>query len=121
MNDELNVVNNPIEKEKAWEDLGRPDEPNQKPVWFAFTVYMDSNGNIKTDVHEPSDIIEKKATTFDVFSTCRDIVSDIESQMLATRVSQIVIEQLKEADPKAEAREKLLSALSNRGIDTPKA
>lgn len=121
MNEELSVVNDPVEKEKAWEDLGRPEEPQQKPLWFAFTVYMDNAGNIKTDIHEPSEAIERKATMFDVYSTCRDVVSDIEAQMLASRVSQIVIEQLKEADPKAEAREKLLSALSNRGIDTPKA
>lgn len=121
MSEEIKIINDPIEKEKAWEDLGRPEEPTAKPLWFAFTVYMDSTGSIKTEVYEPSDMVERKATTFDVYSTCRDVVSDIESQMLAARVSQIVLDQLKESDPKKEARERLISALGNRGIDTPKA
>lgn len=114
-------VQTPEQAEEFWQDIGRPEEPATKPILFAYTVIVGTDGAIHTQVSEVSDQVIRKASTYDVFSTCRDLVSDIESQMLATRVSQAVTEALKETDPKKEAREKLLSALNNRGIETPNA
>lgn len=108
----------PENVEKFWEDLGRPAK---KPILYAFTISMGADGAITTDFYETSDVVERKATTFDVYSICKDIVSDIEAQMMASRVSQMIVEQLKPSDPSKEAKDRLLSALNDRGIDTPKA
>lgn len=116
----MEQINDPIEVEKAWEDLGRPEEP-RKPVQYAYTVIVDSEGAIHTQVSEPSDKVDRKANTFDIYSTCQDLVSDIESQLLADRVAKTVIAYLQPTDGAKELRERLLSALSDRGIETPNA
>lgn len=111
-------VTTPEEAEKFWEDLGRPDE---KSVLFAYTVIVDTEGFVHTQISEPNDIVCRKATTFDIYSTSRDLVTDIESQLLADRIAKTVTENLKPTDSATELRQKLLSALGDRGIDTPKA
>ena len=114
----MEEVKDPVEKEKAWEDLGRPDEG--KPINFAYTVIVDKDGTIHTQVSEPTEQVMRKATTFDIYSTSRDLTSDIESQLLADRVAQAVAEKMKPTDGAKELKERLISALSDRGIDTPK-
>jgi hypothetical protein len=114
-------VEDPVEKEKAWEDLGRPADPSGKRFLFAYSVFVGIDGAIHTQLSEPTNEIVRKATSFDVYSTSRDLIQDIETQMLASRISQTVLDGLKTADPKQEARERLISALSNRGIETPNA
>lgn len=112
-------ITDPVEKEKALEDLGRPVK--EKPITFAYTVIVDKDGAIHTQISEKTDEVARKATVFDVYSTSRDLVNDIESQLLADRVAKAVAETLKPADSTQELREKLISALSDRGIETPKA
>jgi hypothetical protein len=116
----MDQIIDPNEKEKAWEDLGRPED-RRKPIQYAYTVIVDNDGSIQTQIFQPSDSIERLANTFDVYSTCKDLVNDIESQLLAERVAKSVVESLKPADTSKELREKLISALSNRGIETPNA
>ena len=116
----MEQVTDPTEKEKAWEDLGRPEE-SPKPIQYAYTVFVDKDGSIHTQVSEPSDKVVRKANTFDIYSTCKDLVSDIESQLLADRVAKTVIAYLQPTDSAKELRERLLSALSDRGIETPNA
>jgi len=115
--DEIKSVTDPIEKEKAWEDLGRPDPRIQ----YAYTVIVDRDGSIHTQVSEPTDNVARKANTFDIYSTCKDLVSDIESQLLADRVARAVVASLQPTDGAKELRERLISALSDRGIETPNA
>jgi len=116
----MEQINDPIEVEKAWEDLGRPEE-SRKSIQYAYTVIVDSDGSIHTQVSEPSDKIDRRANTFDIYSTCKDLVSDIESQLLADRVARAVVASLQPADGARELRERLISALSDRGIETPNA
>lgn len=112
-------VQDPLEVEKAWEDLGRPVESSERQFLFGYTVLVGLDGTINTQLLESTQEFARKATTFDVYSSSRDLVQDIESQMLASRVSKAVLDGMATADPKQEARERLISALSNRGIETP--
>jgi hypothetical protein len=74
-------------------------------IQAAYTVGIRLDGTVFTEVLEPSEVIQRRATTFDIYQTSRELVSDIESQLLADR----------------EFKEKLINALSDRGIDTPQA
>ena len=113
----MEQVNDPVEKEKAWEDLGRPEEPK---VAFAYTVIVGTDGSVTTQVAEPSETVSRKANSFDIYTTCKDIAHDIDSQILADRVSKTVLANLRPQDSAKDLRERLMSALSDRGIETPK-
>jgi hypothetical protein len=108
-------IDDPVEKEKAWEDLGRPEPKFQ----YAFTVLVHEDGSVSTEA-VGGDRVQRKASTFDVFHSCREIVEDIESLLLTDRITKSVLMALS-ANPANEAKEKLRSALSERGIDTSKA
>lgn len=108
-------VNDPVEKEKAWEDLGRPEPKFQ----YAFNVVVHEDGAVSTEVIGGVQV-KRKATTFDIYHSCREIVEDIESLLLTDRITKSVLAALS-ANPTDEAKERLRSALSERGIDTSKA
>lgn len=112
----MESVNDPIEKEKAWQDLGRPEEPTFQ---YAFTIVVHEDGAVATEVIS-SDKVRRKATTFDIYQSCREIVGDIESLLLADRVTKSVLAALSMTQSD-ETKERLRSALSERGIDTSKA
>ena len=114
----MEPVENPIEKEKAWEDLGRPEDIK---IAFAYTVIVGTDGSVSTQVAEPSETVSRKANSFDIYTTCKDIAHDIDSQILADRVAKTVIANLRPQDSARELKERLISALSDRGIDTPKS
>jgi len=90
-------------------------------VQTAYTVGIRLDGTIFTEIIEPSKVVQRKATTFDIYQTSRELVSDIESQLLADRVARSVVASLQPKDNVAEFKEKLINALSDRGIDTPQA
>lgn len=112
---EFEQVTDPTEKDRAWEDLGRPEEPT---IQCAFTIILHESGAMSTQIVEQG--VQRLATTYDVYKACQEIVSDIESLMLADRVTKSVLAALT-ANPSDEAKERLRSALSERGIDTSKA
>ena len=113
---EFEHVTDPIEREKAWEDLGKPEEPKAQ---YAFAVIVHDDGAVSTEVF--ADKVRRKATTFDIYQACREIVADIESLLLADRVTKSVVAALQNLNPSDDVKERLRSALSERGIDTPKA
>jgi len=90
-------------------------------VQVAYTVGIRLDGTVFTEVLEPSEVVQRRATTFDIYQTSRELVSDIESQLLADRVARSVVASLQPKDNVAEFKEKLINALSDRGIDTPQA
>ncbi len=90
-------------------------------VQVAYTVGIRLDGTVFTEVLEPSEVVQRRATTFDIYQTSRELVSDIESQLLADRVARNVVASLQPKDNVAEFKEKLINALSDRGIDTPQA
>lgn len=97
------------EKEEFWQDLGRPE------YQFAFTIIAHEDGGVTTVTSTEG--VKRKATTYDIFQACKEIVNDIESLMLADRVTKSVVAALTQ-DPNDQLKEKLRSALSERGIDT---
>jgi hypothetical protein len=119
--EEINNVTDPVEKEKAWEDLGRPETPLN--ATFRFVVTALSDGSLKTTVEEADEInrLYRTATTYDIYQSCKEISSDIDAMMLADRVAKTVLSVIKPQDSAKELKERLLSALGDRGIETPKA
>lgn len=113
---DIQPITDDTEKEKAWEDLGRP-----KPFQYAFTVKVDKNGGIVTEFHTSGEELARQATPFDVYHTCKELVSDMDTQILVERISRAVAEQIKPQDAASELKSRLLSALSDRGIETPQA
>ena len=112
---DIDPVTDPIEREKAWEDLGKPEPKFQ----YAFTIVVHDDGAVSTEIIG-GDKVRRRATTFDIFQACREIVGDIESLLLADRVTKSVMAALS-MTATDEHKERLRSALSERGIDTSKA
>lgn len=92
-----------------------------KKIQAGYTVIINLDGTIRTEILLESDTVARKASTFDIYQTSKELVSDIESQLLADRVARTVLANLQPKDSAAELKEKLLNALSDRGIDTPQA
>ena len=97
------------EKEEFWQDIGRPT------YQFAFTIIAHEDGGVATVASTEG--VKRKATTYDIYQACKEIVNDIESLMLVDRVTKSVVAALTQ-DPNDQIKEKLRSALSERGIDT---
>lgn len=92
-----------------------------KKIQAGYTVIINLDGTIKTEILTESELVARRASTFDIYQTSKELVSDIESQLLADRVARTVLANLHPKDSAAELKEKLLNALSDRGIDTPQA
>ena len=90
-------------------------------IQAGYTVIINEDGTIRTQVLPVNENTMRQATTFDIYQTSKELVSDIESQLLADRVARTVLANLQPKDSAAELKEKLLNALSDRGIDTPQA
>jgi hypothetical protein len=83
----------------------------------AYTVYINDDNSITTSIIEEG--VSRKANTFDIYQTSKELVSDIESQLLADRIARTVVAQLQPKDAAEEIKSKIINALSDRGIDTP--
>ena len=83
----------------------------------AYAVFINDDGSISTEIITKD--VQRPATNFDIYQTSKELVSDIESQLLADRIARTVIYALQPKDPDAEKRAKIIDALSDRGIDTP--
>ena len=90
-------------------------------IQAGYTVIINEDGTIRTQVLPVDENTMRQATTFDIYQTSKELVSDIESQLLADRVARTVLANLQPKDSAAELKEKLLNALSDRGIDTSQA
>lgn len=113
--EDIKPVTDPVEKEQAWEDLGRPEPKFQ----YAFNIVVHEDGAVSTEVIG-GDKVRRRATTFDIYQACKEIVADIESLLLADRVTKSVVAALTMTQSD-ETKERLRSALTERGIDTSKA
>ena len=110
---------NENDKEEFWQDLGRPEE--RVSVSHTFVVTVLSNGSVTT-TPEPADEINRlnrTATPYDVYQACREIISDIESHLLADRVSRLVLEKLQPKSAAEEIKEKIINALNDRKQEAP--
>lgn len=86
----------------------------------AFTVTINLDGTLTTTLHPVDENTRRQATTYDIYGCSKELVSDIESQLLADRIVRSISPLLQPKDDAADLKAKLLSALSDRGIETPK-
>ena len=90
-------------------------------IQASYTVIIQEDGTISTSVTPEGELVSRQATAFDIYQTSKELASDIESQLLADRVAKAVLTQLQPRDAAADIKAKIIDALSDRGIDTPKA
>jgi len=100
-----------------------PAQPNIPVVDAAFIVAITLEGMVTTTAVPLNGVnpfqVQRLASTYDIFRTSKEIVADIEGHVLADRVAKSVALQLQPQDSSAEFRQKLLNALSDRGVETP--
>ena len=83
---------------------------------FRYTVTVDEEGRISTQVEDADEInkLARTATTFDIYQTSKELVSDIESHLLADRIAKIVVDKMQPKNAAEEIKEKIISALNDR-------
>jgi len=84
-----------------------------------FTVTLNEDGSLFTEPTPAGEDITRQATTFDIYQACKELVSEIDNQLLADRISKAVAARLQPVDQSADIKAKIIDALSDRGIDTP--
>jgi hypothetical protein len=88
----------------------------KKDVEFFFIVAVEKDGTIQTYREMPESIeAERPFNTLDVFKVSKEIVSDIESQLLADRVINGVLTVLNSREQTVS--EKVAHALKERGVE----
>lgn len=106
---------NEEEKEEFWQDIGRPEAK----VDYAFTVIVDTEGKITTNVIQPNEQVRRAASTFDIYQSSKELVSDIESHILADRVARLVTDKLQPKNAAEEIKAKIINALNDRKQEPP--
>ena len=81
-----------------------------------YTVTINEDGSIATEALPVEEGTLRMATTFDIYQSSKELVFDIESQLLADRISRSVVAQMQPTDSAAEIKSKIIDALSDRGI-----
>jgi hypothetical protein len=89
-------------------------------ITFQYVVTVNDDGTINTQGMEASDTVTRKPSAYDIYTTSKELYSNIDQQMLADRVAQMVADRLTPADPNAEIKSKLADALRDRGIEPDK-
>jgi hypothetical protein len=84
---------------------------------FYFIIEVLEDGTIQTHKDMPEDGFEpsKAPNTFDIYKVCREISSDIESQLLADRVIGGVLSVLNQREQTVS--DKVAEALKARGVE----
>lgn len=83
----------------------------------AFTVVINEDGSISTQIHEED--VQRKASIYDVFTCCKELVSNIEDQLLADRIATAVAAKLQPTNAADEIKAKIISALNDRKTEAP--
>ena len=88
-------------------------------IQAAYTVVIKADGTLETI--PVTDGVSRTATTYDIYQTSKQLVSEIDDFLLADRVAKAVVEALQPVSPSEQQRAKIAEALSERGIDPTKA
>ena len=83
----------------------------------AFTVMMNEDGSISTKIHEED--VERKASIYDVFTCCKELVANIEEQLMSERIAALVVAKLQPKNAADEIKEKIINALNDRKTEAP--
>jgi hypothetical protein len=88
-------------------------------IQAAYSVIMKSDGTLETV--PLTENVTRTASTYDIYQTSKQLVSEIDDFLLAERVAKAVVEALQPVPPSEQQRAKIAEALSERGIDPTKA
>jgi hypothetical protein len=85
----------------------------------AYIVTINDDGSITTESVGTDKGVTRKASTFDIYQTSKELVSEIEQQILADKVAHRVVLALQPKDEAAETRAKIIDALNERKQEAP--
>ena len=80
----------------------------------SYIVRIKEDGSFETTPIQAGDNIARTATTFDIYQCSKELVHNIETQLLADRIVDALMAQI---DPEDEKRARITSALNERGIN----
>jgi len=80
----------------------------------AYLVIIEENGSITTEIVKDREKTQRDATTYDIYESSKELVSDIDSHLLADRVAQKVVALMKPVDQTEELKTRLINALTER-------
>lgn len=80
----------------------------------AYLVIIEENGSVTTEIVKDREKTQRDATTYDIYNTSKELVSDIDSHLLADRIAQKVIAAIQPVDQAKELKERLINALTER-------
>lgn len=88
-------------------------------VEAAFIVVINTDGTLLTVPLSPeSDVIPNKInripSTFDIYNSCREIASDIESTLTAQKIAANLVSLLKPEDSEMEMKRRMVEKLKER-------
>jgi hypothetical protein len=97
-------------------EVAEPAKP--VTVYSAYVVVLNEDGTLSTTLVKPGspvffDVV-RATTTYDVFTTSKELANEIESQVMADRISKAVVARLIPADPSTEAKARIAEALADR-------
>lgn len=84
----------------------------------AYIVTINDDGTITTEAVDVDKGVARKASTFDIYQSSKELVSEIENQLLSERIAQKVVSYMQPKDPSADTRAKILEALNERKQET---
>ena len=85
----------------------------------AYIVTINDDGTITTESVGIDKGVERVATTFDIYQSSKELVSEIDNQLLADRIAKAVSFYMQPRDPSAETRAKIIDALNERKQEAP--
>ena len=85
----------------------------------AYTVVIKADGTLETI--PVTEGVLRAASTYDIYQTSKQLVSEIDGFLLAERVANAVLEALQPTSPSEQQRAKISEALSELGIDPTKS
>lgn len=88
-------------------------------VQASFIVSINHDGSLTTQAVTVG--VARKASTYDIYQSSKQLYSEIEELLLADRLAKHIIVALQPANPAEEQRKKIAEALSERGIDPSQA
>jgi hypothetical protein len=84
-----------------------------------FTVTVNDDGSISTVPTPVEEGVLRQASTFDIYQAAKELVSEIDNQLLADRIARIVVARIQPIDPSAEIKSKIIDALNDRKQEAP--
>lgn len=87
-------------------------------IHAAYVVALNDDGSLSTISVKPGNPVffdvDRETTTYDIFSSSKEIANEIESQLMADRISKAVISNLTPKNSDVEAKARIAEALAER-------